>query len=143
MARLEYQIDTEYHELRLTDVVTSIGRADDCTLQLLHDPGLSRLHCSIRLKLDNTYVLVDEKATNGTFLDEKRVSGEGERLKDHDQIRVGKTILTFRDSEVGRTTMALREVEQQMGQGKGFSTIMRNIVRRDKPRSDQEGPAGC
>jgi len=131
MARLEYHIDTHAHELELTEPITTIGRAEDCTLQLLHDVELSRQHCSVRHGTGGEFMLVDENATNGTFLNGERVSGSGVILADRDHITVGKTILTFRDHAAGQTTMALREVEEQMEQGKGFSTIMRDIVKRD------------
>jgi len=56
------------------------------------------------------------------------VEGESVLLKDQDLILIGQTTLVFRARDVGRTTMLFAEVADQMERGKGFHTIMHEIV---------------
>jgi|GEM_PF-1157063 len=134
MAYLEYLIEEQRHEVVLEAAETSVGRARECSLQLLHDPELSRVHCTIRRSAENTFALVDEGSTNGTFLNEDKVGSEERPLKEGDRIRIGTTVLVFREQEVGRTAMIFSDVEQQMDRGDGFHTIMGRILhRRKKP----------
>jgi len=128
MAFLEYKNEGTRAECRLTEQSTSIGRSPECVLQIVDDPELSRVHCSVARQSDETFVVLDEQATNGTFLNEQRVEGEPVLLKDEDVIRIGQTELVFRARDVGRTTMLFSEVADQMEKGKGFHTIMHEIV---------------
>ena len=128
MAYLEYTIDKKRYECELTENDTSIGRSDVCTLQLLHDSELSRIHCSVQKQSDDSYVLVDEHAKNGTYLNNKCVFNEEMHLKNLDQITIGKTILTFREQAGGRTEILFNEIAQEMEEGKGFHTIMNQII---------------
>ena len=130
MPFLEYTTGGVRTEHRLTGRSTSVGRSDECVLKIDDDPELSRVHCSIAGKPDGTFVVVDEQATNGTFLNGQRVEGEPALLKDQDVIRIGQTKLVFRTRDVGRNTMLFSEVADQMEQGKGFHTIMQEIVEK-------------
>ena len=133
MAYLEYYVEGTRHERELGAEATTIGRANGCSIQLLHDGELSRVHCSVRAVEDTTYVVQDEESRNGTLLNGVAVPAEPTPLHEGDRIRIGKTVLTFREQEVGRTSILLGQVEQQMREGKGFHTIMNDIV-KSKPK---------
>jgi pSer/pThr/pTyr-binding forkhead associated (FHA) protein len=74
----------------LTSEVVVLGRRHDCDLQIPL-PTVSRRHCQISSS-DGTLRIRDLGSTAGTFLNEKRVNGEG-TLNPGDQIRIGP--LTF------------------------------------------------
>jgi pSer/pThr/pTyr-binding forkhead associated (FHA) protein len=134
MAYLEYLIGDERHETKLDTTENTVGRARDCTVQLLHDPELSRVHCTVRRDADGGFAVVDEGSTNGTFLNDEQVGNEPRALKEGDRIRIGTTVLVFREQEVGRTAMIFSDVEKQMDRGDGYHTILDRILhRRKKP----------
>ncbi|MBN2450557.1 MAG: FHA domain-containing protein [Lentisphaeria bacterium] len=132
MAHVEYIVDETRHEVKLETVDTTIGRSGECTVQLLHDAELSRIHCSIQRQDDGSYVLVDEASTNGTFLNDERVVNEEKLLQDGDRIRIGHTTLTFREQDMSRTGMIFSEVEQRMKKGEGYHTILGKIVEKSR-----------
>jgi diguanylate cyclase (GGDEF)-like protein len=74
----------------------SIGRADTCTICVATDQ-VSRKHCTVQGILGRYYI-VDNRSTNGTFVNEQKV--ERAKLVDGDQIRVGKTVLKYTESHV-------------------------------------------
>jgi diguanylate cyclase (GGDEF)-like protein len=82
------------YELGHTEV--SIGRADECTICVTTDQ-VSRKHCTVQGILGKYYI-VDNRSTNGTFVNEQKV--ERAKLIDGDQIRVGKTVLKYTESHV-------------------------------------------
>jgi two-component system, cell cycle response regulator len=82
------------YELGHTEV--SIGRADTCTICVPTDQ-VSRKHCTVQGILGKYYI-VDNRSTNGTFINEQKV--ERAKLVDGDQIRVGKTVLKYTESHV-------------------------------------------
>jgi two-component system, cell cycle response regulator len=81
-------------ELGHTEV--SIGRADSCTICVNTDQ-VSRKHCTIQGILGKYYI-VDNRSTNGTFVNEQKV--ERAKLLDGDQVRVGKTVIKYTESHV-------------------------------------------
>lgn len=72
----------------------TIGREQSNYLVVSWDTALSRLHATLYLKDQHVY-LRDEKSTNGTFVNNKRVFGET-RLHPYDQIQVGNTVFLFK-----------------------------------------------
>jgi pSer/pThr/pTyr-binding forkhead associated (FHA) protein len=67
---------------------TTIGRAE-CDVEL-NDPDVSRRHAVIRL-VDAGLAVEDLGSTNGTFVNERRISGIVE-LAAGDRIRFGNTV---------------------------------------------------
>jgi pSer/pThr/pTyr-binding forkhead associated (FHA) protein len=132
MAYLEYYIEGMRQESKLESAETTIGRSPDCTIQLLHDAELSRHHCTVIAREDGSFAVTDHRATNGTFLNEERLSSEALPLQDGDQIRIGKTVMTFRQQAMGTTTQIFGEVADEMNKGAGFHTIMQRILHKDK-----------
>jgi pSer/pThr/pTyr-binding forkhead associated (FHA) protein len=79
----------------LTDQVATIGRAPSNTIQII-DTAASRKHCMIRKEPEDTYTLVDMGSANGTIVNGERVRNE-HPLEPEDRIKIGKTILVFKE----------------------------------------------
>lgn len=69
-----------------------IGRVADSDI-VLPDPNVSRVHARIERSGDG-YVINDLESTNGTWVNEKKVSSAA--LKENDVIRLGSTRFIFR-----------------------------------------------
>jgi diguanylate cyclase (GGDEF)-like protein len=78
----------------------SIGRSDQSGLCINSDL-VSRHHATV-VPAGDGHALRDEGSTNGTFVNDRRVSGS-ENLADGDQIRIGRTVIKYTRSplEVG------------------------------------------
>ena len=70
----------------------SIGRARANDI-VLKDVSISGQHCRIRPE-QGGFVLHDLKSTNGTFVNDKRVSRH--TLADGDEVQIGETVMRFR-----------------------------------------------
>lgn len=77
-----------------------IGRAPTAGI-VLDDAHLSRRHAAVQLTGEGVS-LVDLGSTNGTWLNDRRITGV-ELLTDGDVIRLGRTELRFFDPGVART----------------------------------------
>lgn len=82
-------------DFRLVDGKNTLGTAADCDV-VLTDPYLSSKQCVIRYE-NGTFTLVDLDSTNGTYLNDDRVSKAD--MIDNDTIRVGRTELKFKALE--------------------------------------------
>ncbi len=124
----------EQKAIDLTEKPVTIGRSADADILLL-DEKASRVHCGIRF-WDGEYFVKDLKSKNGTFVNETQVDPqEVHQLAVGDRIRVGTSIFVF-DTEApgpGANT-ALMEMQDAYEGGKGYSTILREIVdQTDEP----------
>lgn len=128
MAHLEYDLLGAPQEFHLDEGDTRIGRSETVHVQFPLDAQISRHHCTIRREAAERFVLIDEQSRNGTRLNGVRVSAEAMPLQDGDCIRLGQMELTFRQRAMGPTTVAFNEIAAKMEEGKGFRTIMREIV---------------
>ncbi len=79
-------------DFRLYDGKNLLGTAADCDI-VITDPYLSAKHCTIRHENGN-FVLIDLDSTNGTFVNQKRVSTM--ELIDNDTVRLGRTEFKFK-----------------------------------------------
>jgi predicted component of type VI protein secretion system len=70
---------------------TSLGR-DGGNRVVLPEGSVSRRHARIEV-IGNHYELVDQRSSNGTFVNDQRVSIH--RLVDGDRVRIGHTVLVF------------------------------------------------
>lgn len=77
----------------IRDSVITIGRDTSETIQIL-DQGVSRQHTEI-FRIGEMCFIRDLSSTNGTFVNEQRVTEE--LLRSGDQLRIGSTILVFED----------------------------------------------
>ena len=80
--------------VELAPGVHTLGRSEEATV-CLDDPGLSRLHASIRVTADGI-TLADLGSTNGTYLDDAPVGAEPQSLVVGTVVRVGDTLLVLR-----------------------------------------------
>lgn len=76
----------------------SVGRRPSSDLVLDWDDQISRLHARFE-HLEDAWLLADDGlSSNGTFVNEERLSGK-RRLEDGDTLRFGTTTVTFRSPE--------------------------------------------
>ena len=117
--------DGSQMEFELGERPVTIGRGAEADLVIL-DEKASRLHCGIRL-WDGDFYIKDLKSRNGTFVNGERV--EIAKLNPGDVIRIGAFSFSF-DTETtpkGSQTI-LQEVADEMSRGKGYTTLLKEIV---------------
>ncbi len=114
---------TEKYELKEHPI--TIGRSPDTDL-CIDDEKASRTHTGIRFQNGHYYVQ-DLKSKNGTFVNGKQIDSST-RLHLNDQIRIGSVIFLFEKGSLKGTTTALFEMEKEMSDGKGYGTILKEIV---------------
>jgi len=135
--RLRYtKKDGTQMEFELGEKPITIGRSPEADVVVL-DEKASRIHCGIRL-WDGEFYIKDLKSRNGTYVNDQRV--EVAKLKAADRIRIGSIVFLFEQDPTKSTGVALQEMEQEMAQGKGYSTILQEIVGK---MEDQPAPAGA
>lgn len=86
---------------RVRDVVLekssiSIGASSENAL-VLEDKSVSRVHARI-IRNDDRWVLVDNRSTNGVFLNGKRIGSDEVPLNDGDEILIGRTKIRFNET---------------------------------------------
>ncbi|OGV43794.1 MAG: hypothetical protein A2X46_08880 [Lentisphaerae bacterium GWF2_57_35] len=111
-------------EFEIGEKPITIGRSPDADVVIL-DEKASRIHCGIRL-WDGDFYIKDLKSRNGTYVNGERV--ELAKLKAGDRIQVGSMAFSFDQNGTAGADVALQEVEKQMADGKGYGTILREIV---------------
>jgi predicted component of type VI protein secretion system len=113
-------------DIELTGEPLSIGRSREADIPLLDDK-VSRVHCGIRLS-DGEFYLKDIKSRNGTFVNGQRVE-DTVKIKPGDRIQIGSTIFVMEAATSQEdAAKALGSVQDAMGDGKGYSTILKEIV---------------
>ena len=123
--RLKYtKKDGTQMEFELSERPITIGRSPEADVVIL-DEKASRIHCGIRL-WDGDFYVKDLKSRNGTYVNDQRV--DVAKLKSGDRIRVGNILFSFDQDPNKSAGVALQEVEEEMAQGKGYSTILQEIV---------------
>jgi pSer/pThr/pTyr-binding forkhead associated (FHA) protein len=110
--------------VHLSSVPVVIGRVPECDI-MLADERVSRRHCEIRY-WDGSFVIKNLKSQNGITVNGERI--EIAVLKPGDMIKVGSTVLTFEERKSLTEESALRQIEGEMQEGKGYRTILREIV---------------
>jgi predicted component of type VI protein secretion system len=107
----------------------TIGRSPDADIILL-DEKVSRVHCGIRL-WDGDFYIKDLKSKNGTFVNGRRV--EVAKLAPSDVIKVGGYTFNFDQPAGAGTETVIREISDEMDLGKGYSTLLKEIVKDAEP----------
>lgn len=136
--RLRYtKPDGTQMEFQLGDQPITIGRSADADIVLL-DERVSRIHCGVRL-WDGDFYIKDLKSRNGTWVNNDKV--DVAKLKAGDVIRVGSTTFHFEQDPAVGTDTAIQEIEGKMDLGKGYTTILREIVDDSPPKRAAPEPA--
>ena len=129
-------------DIELSGEPLSIGRSREADIPLLDDK-VSRVHCGIRLS-EGEFYLKELKARNGTFVNGQRVE-DTIKLKPGDRIQVGSTIFVMETaSNEENAAKGLASVHDDMVDGKGYSTILKEIVEDmapDSPSTPEPAPA--
>jgi pSer/pThr/pTyr-binding forkhead associated (FHA) protein len=130
------------HEGRLVEMELGpepliIGRGPDAGLRL-EGEKVSRHHAEIRY-WDGDYVMKDLHATNGTFVNDRRV--EVAVIRPGDRVRIGEFQIQVEARAGKGATTILREISQEMETGKkGYRTMLREIV-QDAESTSRRGSA--
>jgi len=98
--------------LRLGPEPLLIGRAPDCSVTL-PDPAASGRHCVVRVEGESVMV-ADQRSTNGTFLDGRRLEGRAE-LRPGSVLQVGRSLFRLEllaDAEVRRREQMAEELRK-------------------------------
>jgi len=125
--------DGEQKEFELGRKSVTIGRGAETNV-LITDKLASRIHCELSYK-DGDYFIRDCDSRNGTFVNDHLI--ETCRINPGDRIRVGDMVISVEASQRKGTVMVLRELKDEMAQGKGYHTILQEIIRDEKETSDQ------
>lgn len=129
--------DGKTTEIQLSDKPITMGRSPDADIITL-DERASRMHCGIRI-WDGEYYIKDLKSKNGTYLNNQRV--EMAKIKPGDKIRLGNTIVQVDDKKSPGTSTTIDSVQNEMNEGKGYKTILREIVENTEKPSLKAAPA--
>lgn len=116
--------DGEQVEVHVAEKQLTIGRSSDADI-VIADEKASRLHSGIRFER-GAYYLRDLKSKNGTYLNDELI--ESSPLEPGDHFRVGSTVFRVVAEPGKGADTAVHEVEEQMADGKGYGTILREIV---------------
>jgi hypothetical protein len=125
--------NVEKHYLIPEDRMVIFGREDHTDLQILDDSQISREHFGVERDDQGRFSLIDLGSANGTFLNGRRLESNAIRwLKQGDVVRAGRQEFTFREKAPPAAPApsggSMSDVLQDMRQGKGYNTIMREIV---------------
>ena len=125
-------------DIELTGEPISIGRSREADIPLLDDK-VSRVHCGIRLS-DGDFYLKDLKPRNGTFVNGQRVE-DTVKLKPGDRIQIGSTIFVMEAASTQENAAkGLDSVQGDMDDGKGYTTILKEIVEDIAPAAPEAAP---
>lgn len=119
-------------QVELKDSLTA-GRSPKADIEV-DDDRVSRMHFAIHME-EGHPVLHDLQSRNGT-----KVNGEKADvtpLKPGDEIRVGSTRLFIEGKESAGPTTALNDLQGEMKSGKGYGTILREIVSHTDPKKNK------
>lgn len=115
------------------DKMTIFGREEKTDFQMKMDALISREHFGIEKDESGRVLLVDLGSKNGTYLNDKKMEDEAVELKDGDEIKAGSQIFIFYHNQPKETTQdIIDDVANSMNKGKGFHTVMTEILGNKK-----------
>lgn len=120
--------DGNEKEFKIEQTKITIGRGLDVDLAL-KDRIASRLHCCIEYMDNGSWYIRDLHSRNGTYVNGEQV--QHQQLKMGDRIRVGDTSLVFESASQKGAATVIRELKNEMDGGKGFKTMLIEIVGGD------------
>ena len=110
-------------------IPVTIGRGSDADI-VLSDVRASRIHCRLFYE-DGIHYVEDLKSKNGITVNGHKVAKSV--VKSGDCLKVGSTAITLKDTNHPGTRTVLNEVQGKMNSGKGYRTIMKEIVDEAAP----------
>jgi pSer/pThr/pTyr-binding forkhead associated (FHA) protein len=121
------------------DKMTVFGREDHVNFQICNDSRISREHFSIQKDDKGSFIIIDLGSSNGTYLNGRKIEANSTvELKDGDKINAGHHSFSFLVNIVKENhEEAVSDVLKQMKNGKGYNTIMCEILgtpKKDKPK---------
>ena len=122
--------DGKQKKFELGETPVTIGRGTDVDISI-PDKLASRVHCGISF-WDEAYFLRDFKSKNGTYINDRRI--DVVRLKPGDRIGIGDTIIVVASHERKGTDTVIKELDDEMASGKGYHTIMMNIIEEEEEK---------
>lgn len=103
----------------------TIGRGLNADL-VIKDEKASRLHCAVE-SFEGECLVRDLKSKNGLTVNGERV--ESAYITPGDTFQVGGTVFLLEELFTPGSETAIREVQDEMAHGKGYGTIMRELVK--------------
>ena len=126
-------------DIELTGEPLTIGRSREADIPLLDDK-VSRAHCGIRLS-DGEFYLKALKSRNGVFVNGQRVDDTA-KLKPGDRIQIGSTVFVLETATVAEdSAKGIDAVKDAMADGKGYTTILKEIVEDIAPPAAEAAAA--
>jgi pSer/pThr/pTyr-binding forkhead associated (FHA) protein len=119
--------------LTLTGTELTIGRSREADI-VVNEGKVSRLHASIIL-WGGDYVIKDLGSRNGTMVNDKKI--EVAVLKPGDRVTIGSFNMDFVESGPRPPNTIIRSIEEEMREGKGYKTIMKELV--DESENPEQG----
>ena len=96
----------------LSEPITSLGRDDDCTIQILDDQ-VSRKHLQVRFDAaKGGHLAGDYRSAHGVFVNEKQILLDTP-LNDGDKIRIGQTTLMYLSADHAGAPTALAAAKKK------------------------------
>ncbi len=118
--------------LNLEEPLT-IGREREGSDVVVADHHVSRNHCAFHFEGDR-WLVRDLKSRNGTVVNGKKIE-EDQEIQPGDRIGIGHTLITVEPDRVNKGPQTVvRELEKELGGGKGYSTMMKEIVGNGEER---------
>ncbi len=127
------------------------GREDHTDFQILRDSQISREHFGIEKDDQERFTVIDLGSANGTFLNGRRLESNAIRfLKQGDVIRAGSQEFTFREKLPPPPPVAppsgrgvgVKDVLKELERGKGYHTLMQEIVGARGKKAGAQKPGG-
>jgi len=128
---------------RFKQETVTVGRDPDSDI-FLDNPGVSRHHLRLHGTARGHYEAEDLGSANGTFLNDKSMSGQSEILMENDVLHIGKFSLwiSYEDERRGHQGGDTRAMTPTAFQGTTvLSTVeLENLVSDYRERADREAP---
>jgi pSer/pThr/pTyr-binding forkhead associated (FHA) protein len=121
-----------------------IGRSPTADVSLEWDPEVSKLHAQLEVVGGDCTLVDDGLSTNGSYVNEDRVSGR-KRLNDGDIVRTGKTRILFRaPGEVVESTVVSSDALSAAGISPAQRRVLVALCRpfKSSRRRGEEADAG-
>ena len=119
-----------------------IGRAPSADIRLDWDREVSKLHAHLEVVGDDCTLVDDGLSTNGSFVNEERVSGR-KRLADGDIVRTGRTRILFRaPGAKGESTVVSTDALSAAGISPAQRRVLVALCRPFKDGTAFATPAG-